>query len=100
VKIRLLTAIKSVAVVAIFLGAVVHVLRLFREEDDLASSFLIVEGIGIALLVGIALGVRYFVNLVRDDDRYTRELRRSDGASSFQWSGDLEKNGTAEKNGT
>jgi hypothetical protein len=88
VKIRLLTVMKFVAIIAISLGATVHVVRLFRAEDDFATGFLIVEGIGLGLLAGIALGVGYFVKLVRADHRYARDLRRSDGATPLRWLGD------------
>jgi hypothetical protein len=69
---------KAVAITGVLLGMIVHIQRLFREEGDFANSFLILEGAGVGVLWGIALGATFFVNLVRKDDRYAAELRRSE----------------------
>jgi hypothetical protein len=74
----MLTAMKAVAITGVLLGVIVHIQRLFREEGDFASSFLILEGASVGVLCGIALGVGFFVILVRKDDRYAAELRRSE----------------------
>ena len=67
----------AVAVVALLLGLVLHVQVLIKNEDDFAFAILFVEGMAVAVLLVTASVISFFIQIVRKDDAYATQLRRS-----------------------
>ena len=75
----------AVAVMAIALGATVHVLSLMQDEGEFAASILLLEGIGAFAILNVAFGVGCMVRLAHKDDAYASELRRRDVVARRPW---------------
>ncbi len=77
-KIRLRTLMKIVAFLAVLAGISIHIKRIVEREEDFAVSILLFEGEVLAVLLGVALGIRYFTNLARKDRDYAAHLWQTD----------------------
>jgi hypothetical protein len=68
----------GIAIAGMVLGLIVHVRVLVREEDEFALPILTLEGIVVAVLLGISSVVRFVVRVMRADETYAVRLRRNE----------------------
>ena len=67
-----------VAIVGLAPGFVIHVQVLINEEDDFAAAILFLEGVAVAILLAITLGIGFLVRSIRRDNDYSIRLGRND----------------------
>jgi hypothetical protein len=75
----------GIAIAGIVLGLIVHVRVRVREEDEFALPILTLEGIVVAVLLGISSVVRFVVRVMREDETYAVRLRRNEVPSQCPW---------------